>query len=217
MTKLQEQQPGVRTIILNGWAAREEAWDKCRFARDAVFSYTDHIDGVTLSAFDSAEKVSIAAWSMGGTYALSLALRNPAKIKKMLLLAATPRMTRDEETSWPGMSPRRVKALELGLKMTLDTSALHHEAYFLDSEKNLERGLDYLRNTDLRKELIERRNEFANIEVEIFNSEKDPIVRKEHAEFLASVFPSSRLEIVPGADHALPLIIADKIDEFFIR
>ena len=48
--------------------------------------------------------------------------------------------------------------------------------------------------------------------VRIFKSERDGIVRPENAKFLESVFPGSRVDMVPGAEHALPIMIPEAID-----
>ena len=35
----------IKTFVLNGWAASEQAWDLCRFPRDRIFSYIEQLDG----------------------------------------------------------------------------------------------------------------------------------------------------------------------------
>ena len=85
-------------------------------------------------------------------------------------------------------------------------------------ERNMERGLDYLKTTDLRLQLlsisesgesVKRRN----FPVFIFQSEKDGIVRPSNAEFLKEVFPQAKVTMVPGNEHVLPIRVPELIDE----
>ena len=48
--------------------------------------------------------------------------------------------------------------------------------------------------------------------VAIFQSERDGIVRAENAAYLKSIFPQASVTIVPGSEHALPIIIPESID-----
>ena len=153
---------------------------------------------------------------MGGSAALRLAVAYPEKIKGLVLVAATARMMRDD--GWVGMSDRRLAALEVGLKMT------HGEGFFgipdgkpnpymLDEERNLARGLVYLKETDLRAALEElKASGRLKCPVAIFQSERDGIVRAENAAYLKSIFPQASVTMVPGSEHALPIIIPDAID-----
>ena len=120
----------------------------------------------------------------------------------------------DKSTAWRGMTPRRLAALEYGLKIT------HGEGFFgvpedkpnpymMDNDANLSRGLGYLRETDLRDALAKSH---LACPVHVFQSERDGIVRRENADFLKTVFPQAKVDIVPGAEHALPVTIPDLID-----
>ena len=82
----------------------------------------------------------------------------------------------------------------------------------------MERGLDYLKTTDLRLQLlsisesgesVKRRN----FPVFIFQSERDGIVRPSNAEFLKQVFPQARVTMVPGNEHVLPIAVPERIDQ----
>ena len=206
----------MKTFVLNGWSASEQAWDLCAFPRDRVFSYVDQLEGHPEKAVEAEDGVVLVGWSMGGSAALRLAVSYPEKIKGLVLVAATARMMKDD--GWAGMSERRLAALEIGLKMT------HGEGFFgipdgkpnpymLDEEMNLARGLDYLRETDLRAALGElKASGRLKCPVAIFHSERDGIVRPENAAFLKSIFPQASVTMVPGSEHALPIVIPEKID-----
>jgi len=206
----------VKTFVLNGWAASPDAWKLCTFKRDAVFSYIDHLDGKTEAAFAAAAGGAVlVGWSMGASYALRLALKSPARVRALVLVAATPRMMQDE--GWPGMTERRLSALEMGLKMTMGGGGFSSiparlpNPYVMDSDANLKRGLDYLRSTDLRAELEAKRDAFASLPCVLFQSEKDPVVRASNAGYLKGIFARAQLHMIPGAEHALPIFIPEQI------
>ena len=213
----------IQTLVLNGWAASPRAWDLCTFRRDALFSYIDQLDAMperfmrdTCAKSPDARFV-LVGWSMGGSSALRLAIAFSERIAALVLVAATPRMMEDRAAGWRGMSPRRLDALHRGLLLT------HGEGFFgvpegvpnpyqLDSEENLMRGLRYLVETDLRADL-ERLAPAMRFPVTIFQSGHDGIVRPENATYLKGIFPQARIELVPGAEHALPISVPDLIDK----
>ncbi len=85
-------------------------------------------------------------------------------------------------------------------------------------EKNMERGLDYLKTTDLRLQLLSisesgESMKRRNLPVWIFQSERDGIVRPNNAEFLKGVFPQAKVTMVSGNEHVLPITIPELIDE----
>ena len=110
------------------------------------------------------------------------------------------------------MSERRLAALRLGTQMMFkdDPSPMY-------DERNMERGLEYLKTTDLRAELLARGHETGDgrreMPVRIFQSEKDGIVRPSNAEFLKQVFPQAKVTMVPGNEHVLPITVPELIDE----
>ena len=104
----------MKTFVLNGWAASPAAWDLCTFARDRIYSYVEQLDGLPGRALAASDGAVVVGWSMGGAGALKLALAQPEKIRGLVLVAATARMMEEKSEGWAGMSPRRLKAFELG-------------------------------------------------------------------------------------------------------
>ena len=209
-------------FVLNGWAASPHAWDLCRFTRTRLFSYVEQLDGAPEKAIENVESCILVGWSMGGSSALRLAVRFPEKVAGLVLIAATPRMMEEKESGWKGMSPRRLEALRYGLVMTKGMGVFgvpegKPNPYLADEPANLERGLKYLLETDLRADLEQLRTTNheprATFPVHIFHSERDGIVRPENAAYLQSVFPQASVHLVPGAEHALPIFIPELIDE----
>jgi len=204
-------------FVLNGWAASPHAWDLCKFHRTHLFSYVDQLDGAPEKALEKVERCVLVGWSMGGSSALRLAARWPDKIAGLVLVAATPRMMEEKETGWRGMSPRRLEALRYGLVMTRGAGFFgvpegKPNPYLADEPANLERGLEYLLETDVRAELTTSHQKLTT-PIHIFQSEHDGIVRPENAAWLKSVFPQASVAIVPGTEHALPIFIPELIDE----
>ena len=200
----------MKCLVFNGWAAGPETWALCTFPHDWVFDYVEQLDWLPEKVMEDSDEVVLVGFSMGGSTALRMWLRWPEKVKGLVLISATPRMMEDE--NWKGMSERRLAALRLGTKMMFrdDPSPMYDET-------NMERGLDYLKTTDLRLQLlsisesgesVKRRN----FPVFIFQSERDGIVRPNNAEFLKKVFPLAKVTMVPGNEHVLPIRVPELID-----
>ena len=201
----------MRILVFNGWAAGPETWALCAFPHDWVFDYVEQLDGLPEKVMEESDEVVLVGFSMGGSTALRMWLKWPEKVKGLVLVSTTPRMM--EAENWKGMSERRLAALRVGTQMMFgdDPSPMY-------DERNMERGLDYLKTTDLRLQLlsisesgesVKRRN----FPVFIFQSEKDGIVRPSNAEFLKEVFPQAKVTMVPGNEHVLPIRVPELIDE----
>ena len=201
----------MKCLVFNGWAAGPETWALCTFPHDWVFDYVEQLDGLPEKVMEESDEVVLVGFSMGGSSALRMWLKYPEKVKGLVLVSATPRMM--EDANWKGMSERRLAALRLGTKMMFrdDPSPMY-------DERNMERGLDYLKTTDLRLQLlsisesgesVKRRN----FPVFIFQSERDGIVRPNNAEFLKRVFPQAKMTMVPGNEHVLPIAVPELIDQ----
>ena len=208
----------MKVLVLNGWAAGPETWALCEFPHDWVFDYVEQLDGLPEKVIEDSDEVVLVGFSMGGSSALRMFLKYPDKIRGMVLVSTTPCMMEcvatasSPSTPWRGMSERRLAALRLGTKMVFrdDPSPMY-------DERNMERGLEYLRETDLRGELLARGHETGDgrreMPVRIFQSERDGIVRPNNAEFLKEAFPQAKVTMVPGNEHVLPITIPELIDK----
>ena len=218
----------MKVLVFNGWAAGPETWALCTFPHDWVFDYVEQLDGLPEKVMEESDEVVLVGFSMGGSTALRMWLKYPEKVKGLVLVSATPRMMEERGgdglpcrsvevksravIDWKGMSERRLAALRLGTKMTFrdDPSPMY-------DERNMERGLEYLKETDLRCELLARGHETGDgrreMPVWVFQSERDGIVRPNNAEFLKQVFPQAKVTMVPGNEHVLPIKVPELIDE----
>lgn len=204
-------------FVLNGWAASPHAWDLCKFHRARLFSYVEQLDGEPEKAIEKVSRCILVGWSMGGSSTLRLAARWPEKIAGLVLIAATPRMMEEKDSGWRGMSPRRLEALRYGLVMTRGEGFFgvpdgKPNPYLADEPANLERGLKYLLETDVRTELIAKHQSLTS-SIHVFQSEHDGIVRSENAAWLKTILPQASVTVVPGTEHALPIFIPELIDE----
>ena len=211
----------MKCLVFNGWAAGPETWSLCAFPHDWMFDYIEQLDGLPEKVMEESDEVVLVGFSMGGSTALRMWLKYPEKVKGMVLVSTTPCMMEErrdrgsgtgDQVVWKGMSERRLAALRLGTRMAFrdDPSPMY-------DERNMERGLDYLKTTDLRLQLlsISESGESAkrrNFPVFIFQSEKDGIVRPSNAEFLKQVFPQAEVTMVPGNEHVLPIAVPELID-----
>ena len=218
----------MKTLILNGWAASSAAWDRCRSARDGeILSYVECLDGADRRRLQensaAGERTLLVGWSMGASRALGLACDFPDDIAALVLVAGTPRMMEDPSTLWRGMNERRLAALMKGLELTSGQGFFGvpegcRSPYCMDGRENLERGLRYLRETDLRPALERTfRGAPPRFPVTIIHGERDPVVRPENASYLAGLFEGAELVRLPIGEHALPVFAAAEIDAAIAR
>ena len=201
----------MKCLVFNGWAAGPETWRLCTFEHDWVFDYVEQLDGLPERVMEETDAAILVGFSMGGSTALRMFLGYPEKVKGLVLVSATPCMMEDPTTAWRGMSERRLAALRLGTRMLFrdDPSPMY-------DVENMERGLAYLKDTDLRNGLLSFSESGESVKrripVCVFQSERDGIVRANNAEFLRGVFPQAKVTMVPGNEHVLPITAPELID-----
>lgn len=201
----------MRVLVFNGWAAGPEAWLLTTFPRDWTFSYIESLDGLPDQVMREFDEVVLVGFSMGGSVALKTFLDYPEKVKGLVLVSATPCMIEKKADGWAGMSERRFRAFSMGTELMFgDDPSPWYEP------KQLERGLDYLIKTDLRRDLEtlvrERGDLVSSIPVRIFHSERDGVVRPQNAVYLKSLFPQAIVTMIDGTEHVLPITIPERID-----
>ena len=209
----------LKTLVFNGWAAGAEIWNATSFSRDWTFSYIEQLDGLAEKVIDDSSRVLLVGFSMGGANALKMLLSKRERICGAVFVSASVRMMEERaeieegETKgrllWRGMSERRLAALKHGTELVYsnDPSPLY-------SKENLERGLHFLRTTDLREELerFSSTQEARTLPVAIVSCERDGIVSADNTNFLKRVFPSSAFYSVQGNEHTLPVVAPETID-----
>ena len=224
---------GAPLVLLHGWGMHGGVWGDVVQRLEADFQLhtvdlpgcggapalaTTNLDTLvcTLSEHFS-EPVHLCGWSLGGQVALHWALREPAKIVKLIVVASTPCFSARED--WPcGMSRevlekfaaeleqdhaatlRRFIALQLrgsenerGLLSTL------REKLFSRGEPDkeaLRAGLAILRDIDQRGELAAIR-----LPTLVIAGQCDKLTPPEASRYLAQAITNARLVEIAGAAH----------------
>jgi pimeloyl-[acyl-carrier protein] methyl ester esterase len=167
---------------------------------------------------DEPEPLAVMGWSLGGVIALHWALAQPGRIRKLALVATSPRFVADD--AWPhAMAPQTLARfgdeLRLAWKLTLQRflslqvqgsdagratlASLRHQLFARGAPDPaaLEAALATLARTDLRDDLAR-----IAIPTLVVAGERDTLVPPEAAAWLAQALPAAELLRVPGAAHA---------------
>lgn len=217
-------------VLLHGWGAHAGVWSDVIARVDlghTVIAPDYHAeigaDGSVNEVLDRLagmvpEQCVVAGWSLGGQLALSWALRYPRRIRKLILIATTPKFVAAPDwahgmnaedfsrfaalvASDPAQALRRflllqtrgdtqVRAVARRLEAALDTRPPQREPI-------LTRTLDWLRDTDLRPLLPDIVQPAL-----IVHGDNDGIAPLAAGEYLAARLADARLERMSGAAHA---------------
>ncbi|MDQ7074663.1 MAG: pimeloyl-ACP methyl ester esterase BioH [Gammaproteobacteria bacterium] len=221
-------------VLLHGWGLNRGVWQSLIPRLESFYRVT----ALDLAGFGSesdrpvadleqmverlAEQVSESSvwlgWSLGGMVALRLAARFPAKVSKLIMVAASPRFVQAE--NWPSATKAEVlvgfsSALRENLSVTLqrflalqvrgsaDSKAVLKQlkvalaAGGAASEASLLLGLHILNTADLRSDLQQLKPPLA-----VFLGERDGLVPQAVAESLLQLRSDLQIELFPNAGHA---------------
>ena len=180
------------------------------------------------------EPVNVCGWSMGGQVAMHWAVREPSKVKKLVVVTSTPCFTNRDDWSFGLPSEvlekfaaeleqnhaatlRRFISLQLrGSENERELQTKLREQLFSRGEPDmnaLRGGLEILRDAD-------QRSEVAGIEQQtlVIAGQRDKLTPPEASHYLAQVIPHARLVVIEGAAHAPflshPDIFVEQVSEF---
>ena len=225
---------GSPLLLIHGWGMHGGVWDSV--AEKLAESYSVHIadlpgygysneqETTTLDSIVDelssrfAEPLAVCGWSLGGQVAMRWALREPGKVRCLILVTTTPCFT--GRADWDsGMAPetlekfaaeleqnhaatlRRFLTLQLrGSENERELLALMRERLFSRGHPDigaLRGGLEILRDTDMRGELQDIKQPVLAIA-----GERDKLTAPEASRFLAQAMPAARFVEIAGAAHA---------------
>lgn len=226
---------GPDVVFLHGWGMNSEVWFEVQDALQAEYRITlIDLPGhgrsrnvQTNFSFDILLDVLaphippqsvVVGWSLGGLLAQGLALQNPEKIKKLILVASNAQFQQSED--WPSAMKLEVldgfvQSLHQNYKATLQQflmlQALGAEnakqtirelkhRLFLHGDPDphaLEGGLMLLKNVSLQERLVD-----VKMPVLMINGKLDSLVPVSAGEQMLAVLPDAELKVIEKAGHA---------------
>jgi len=199
----------VHVVDLPGHGASADLGD---WSLDAV------VDAVAASVDTADEPLALAGWSLGGLVALRWARRDPARVRRLLLLSTTPRFVAgadwphameaetlarfgaDLARDWPGTLSRFLALQVHGSERARETLALlrrQAEARAAPTRAALDGALALIAAEDLRDEV-------ASLDLPAFvvAGDRDALAPIGASRWLATALRGSKLVEIPGAAHA---------------
>jgi pimeloyl-[acyl-carrier protein] methyl ester esterase len=241
---------GPDLVLVHGWGLNGGIWDTLAPLLEPDFRVTrvdlpghgrsawqgdDGLEGLARAVLEQVpERAAWLGWSLGGLVAVQAALAAPARIERLVLVAATPSFV-----SRPGWSTAMATGLFEAFARDLERDYLRTLQRFLalqvrgseaadvvlralrarllqygqPAPQALMAGLEILRATDLRAQ-------FAGIAcpVLLLMGARDTLVPAAAAQTAAALLPDARVELIEGAGHApflaCPAMVADIIEDF---
>jgi pimeloyl-[acyl-carrier protein] methyl ester esterase len=225
---------GPNLVLLHGWAMHGGVW---RGVRDQLaMQYRVHLFDLPGHGFSPAHEPGdfnqvvaiinehlpgdciVCGWSLGGQIAMQLAINDPERIKKLVLVATTPCFVQQHDWSW-GMELRFLQLflenLHLNYKttinrfLTLQINGERHSAhaltqlraYFFERQRPdytaLQRGLAILQTNDMRRKLQDIKQP-----VLLLHGDHDVITHPSAAQWMARQLKNARLVMFSGCGHA---------------
>lgn len=199
-------------LLIPGWGFDARVWQPLAVLLKQDFRIHYAIEDAPADAI-------VCGWSLGALSALQLALAQPARVKRLVLLGATPLFV--QAPDWrEAQSPAVLEAFAAAVAAAPQTALRRFVALLNQGDKQAHRltreltamldpvppsaalaaGLASLRDTDLRAQIGNIRQP-----VLLLHGENDPLMPLAAATWLAQHMPDARLEVFPGTAHA-PLL-----------
>jgi pimeloyl-[acyl-carrier protein] methyl ester esterase len=211
-------------VLLPGWGFDSRVWQPLTRLLKQDFRIHATTD-------DLPDGAVVCGWSLGALTAMQMALAQPERIARLVLIGATPRFV--QANDWPHAQPA---ALLDGFATAVATdprTALRRFAALLNqgdtqvrrltrelatvlaadsTATTLAAGLHALRDTDLRADIGQIRQP-----VLLLHGAHDALMPLAAAEWLAKHLPAARLEVFPDAAHAPFLAQPERCAELLRR
>jgi pimeloyl-[acyl-carrier protein] methyl ester esterase len=226
---------GFPLIMLHGWGMHGGIWDECvpelaarwrvirpdlpGHGRSPALPGSADLDSLAESvASHCPREMSLLGWSLGGLVAMRIASRLPGRVRRLVLVAATPRFV--SGPGWPcGVSADVLELFGRGLSddyrrtvrdfLTLQVRGDEHSVDLLRDLKTrvfahgdpdpraLSQGLKLLADTDLRDDL-----EKIEQPTLVISGDRDRITPADAGRRMADKVAGARFVSIIGASHA---------------
>jgi pimeloyl-[acyl-carrier protein] methyl ester esterase len=225
---------GPDLVLLHGWAMHGGVWQGVR--DQLAMRYRVHLFDLPGHGFSPAHEPGdfnhvieiinenlpsdciVCGWSLGGQIAMQLAINDPGRIKKLVLVATTPCFVQQQDWPW-GMEHRFLQLflenLHLNYKTTINrfltlqingerhsTQALTQlRTYFFERKRPdyaaLQKGLTILQTNDLRSKLQDIKQP-----VLLLHGDHDVVTHPSAAQWMTLRLKNARLVMFPHCGHA---------------
>lgn len=210
---------GVPLVFFHGWGFDSQIWRPLVPLLGAHYQliFVD-LPGFGLSAIMDwslfqaellkllPQNFHVIGWSLGGLYAMRLAIEAPENVRSLLAITSSPHFLADE--NWPGISrevfARFYKKLSLNTKDTLNefmrlqlnSNQVPISLGMLPSQAGLDHGLMVLDTWDLREELKQLQQKAC-----FLFSKHDAIVPATLMPHMQNIYPNFSYYLFPKAGH----------------
>ena len=229
---------GEPLLMIHGWGVNSEIWislvDELKFfasvytvdlpgmgGSSSISPYT--LNNIAKEIKDNVpiKKFNILGWSLGGQVAMSLAIRMPEFVERLILISTTPCFV--EKKDWPyGVNKQFFSNFELETKQNLNNTLLK---FFLiqtrdindsknvmrflkntfieirdDNKSSMQSALNVLKETDLRNEVQKMDKPTL-----IIAGDKDRLTSSKASIWLYEKIKGATLKEIKGANH-MPFI-----------
>jgi pimeloyl-[acyl-carrier protein] methyl ester esterase len=247
---------GPDLVLLHGWAMHSGMWGEipqflAQHFRLHLIDLPGHGFSRSASLYEKGEKTDvgecmvervlevlpsdcvICGWSLGGQLAIELAVREPGRVKKIILTSTTPSFVKRKDWQW-GMEEFTLKAFAENLKrdfsttmkrfLTLQVSGGGDAGKVLPQMRRLlfersapepealQAGLQIVLTNDLRRKL---RNIVQS--TLLIHGENDVIAHPEAAGWMKQQFQDVELVMLPNCSHVPFLSYPDKFVGNIVR
>jgi len=170
--------------------------------------------------------VHVVGWSMGGFIALELAIRNPALVKKLILVSTSAGGPTSVHPA-PEISALllRKDSEELEPRVRRIFPLLTRQGYFLDHPEDLDQLVHNAKSKPMAIESYKRQlralmkregvsHRLAQITTPtlVIHGNTDPLIPYENGQYLAEHIPTAKLSTYTDVGHLVPIEAADRFN-----
>ena len=224
---------GPDLVLLHGWAMHSGIWggvvdalaqefrvhlvDLPGHGVNRAIELSADLDRVTDQILAELPTAMWLGWSLGGLVALNAALRQPQKVQKLLLVAATPSFSRQGNWQW-GLGATERQAFADGLENHFEETMKQFSVQTFGANL-VDESLARLGDFPLYKSLSDKRTLLTGLQLLYANNllpvlnrcqqpamflcgSRDRTILPESFRQAASLMPAARVNIITGAGHA---------------